>query len=111
MSILIYGIAVMLWFVIVGWLTSDKSMAPWIKDDERVTVIKYKTIVQSWSTVFLFCISTSLTKRLGMSAEQWPYLQNPIASVLKEYVQIQILVLLVVTYVLFYIVNSRKLNA
>lgn len=91
---------------------SDKTANPWITDDERETKIKQKAIIASWSGVFIFCTINLLNKWLGVgTSDASPYLPTPVATILKENVELQILFMLFITYGIFYVYYRRKLSA
>ncbi|MGH0428798.1 phosphoglycerate mutase [Bacillus hominis] len=88
-------IGMIIWGYINGFFSSDKTANPWITDDERETKIKQKAIIASWSGVFMFCIINLLNKWLGLSAsDKSPYLPDPFSAILKEHVELQVLLML-----------------
>ncbi|MGU9541331.1 phosphoglycerate mutase [Bacillus cereus] len=90
----------------------DKTANPWITDDERETKIKQNAITASWSGVFMFCTISLLNKWLGLNTnDKSPYLPDPIAAILKENVELQVLLMLFVMYGIFYLHYRRKLSA
>lgn len=100
------------WGYINGFFSSDKTANPWITDDERETKIKQKAITASWSGVFMFCTISLLNKWLGLSTnDKSPYLPDTIAAILKENVELQVLLMLFVMYGIFYLHYRRKLSA
>ncbi|AIW83253.1 putative membrane protein [Bacillus mycoides] len=95
-----------------GFFNSDKTANPWITDDERETKIKQKAIIASWSGVFIFCIINLLNKWLGSgTSDTSPYLPSSVTTILKENVELQVLLMLFITYGLFYLYYRRKLSA
>ncbi|MGN4424279.1 phosphoglycerate mutase [Bacillus cereus group sp. MYBK30-1] len=95
-----------------SFFNSDKTANPWITDDEREAKIKQKAIIASWSGVFIFCIINLLNKWLDLGAsEKSPYLPDPFGAILKENVELQVLLMLFITYGIFYLYYRRKLSA
>lgn len=112
MKWIIVFIGMIVWGYINGFFSSDKTANPWITDDERETKIKQKAITASWSGVFMFCTISFLNKWLGLSInDKSPYLPDPIAAILKENVELQVLLMLFVMYGIFYSHYRRKLSA
>lgn len=112
MKWIIVFIGMIVWGYINGFFSSDKTANPWITDDERETKIKQKAIAASWSGVFMFCTISLLNKWLGLSTnDKSPYLPDPIAPILKENVELQVLLMLFVMYGIFYLHYRRKLSA
>lgn len=111
MKWIIVFIGMIVWGYINGFFSSDKTANPWITDDERETKIKQKAITASWSGVFIFCTISLLNKWLGLSTnDKSPYLPDPIAAILKENVELQVLLILFVMYGIFYLHYRRKLS-
>ncbi|MGE6595564.1 phosphoglycerate mutase [Bacillus proteolyticus] len=112
MKWIIIFLGIIIWGYINGFFISDKTANPWITDDERKTKIKQKAIIASWSGVFIFCIMNLLNKWLGLeTSDTSPYLPDPVATIFKENVELQILLMLFITYGLFYLYYQRKLSA
>ncbi|HHK5546622.1 TPA: phosphoglycerate mutase [Bacillus thuringiensis] len=112
MKWIIVFIGMIVWGYINGFFSSDKTANPWITDDERETKIKQKAITASWSGVFMFCTISLLNKWLGLSTnDKSPYLLDPIAAILKANVELQVLLMLLVMYGIFYLHYRRKLSA
>lgn len=112
MKWIIVFIGMIVWGYINGFFSSDKTANPWITDDERETKIKQKAITASWSGVFMFCTISLLNKWLGLSTnDKSPYLPDTIAAILKENVELQVLLILFVMYGIFYLHYRRKLSA
>ncbi|ACK60746.1 MULTISPECIES: hypothetical protein [Bacillus] len=112
MKWIIVFIGMIVWGYINGFFSSDKTANPWITDDERETKIKQKAITASWSGVFMFCTISLLNKWLGLSTnDKSPYLPDTIAAILKENVELQVLLMLFVMYGIFYLHYRRKLSA
>ncbi|AFQ28243.1 phosphoglycerate mutase [Bacillus sp. 22475] len=112
MKWIIVFIGMIVWGYINGFFSSDKTANPWITDDERETKIKQKAITASWSGVFMFCTISLLNKWLGLSTnDKSPYLPDPIAAILKENVELQVLLMLFVMYGIFYLHYRGKLSA
>ncbi|MGN4559130.1 phosphoglycerate mutase [Bacillus cereus group sp. MYBK5-2] len=111
MKWIIVFIGMIVWGYINGFFSSDKTANPWITDDERETKIKQKAITASWSGVFMFCTISLLNKWLGLSTnDKSPYLPDTIAAILKENVELQVLLMLFVMYGIFYLHYRRKLS-
>lgn len=112
MKWIIVFIGMIVWGYINSFFSSDKTANPWITDDERETKIKQKAITASWSGVFMFCTISLLNKWLGLSTnDKSPYLPDTIAAILKENVELQVLLMLFVMYGIFYLHYRRKLSA
>ncbi|KAA0787639.1 phosphoglycerate mutase [Bacillus sp. BB56-3] len=112
MKWIIVFIGMIVWGYINGFFSSDKTANPWITDDERETKIKQKAITASWSGVFMFYTISLLNKWLGLSTnDKSPYLPDPIAAILKENVELQVLLMLFVMYGIFYLHYRGKLSA
>ena len=61
---------------------------------------------------FMFCTISLLNKWLGLSTnDKSPYLPDTIAAILKENVELQVLLMLFVMYGIFYLHYRRKLSA
>lgn len=112
MNWVIYFIGMIIWGYINGFFTSDKASTPWMKDDERETKIKQKAISASWSAVFMFCIISLFNKLLGLSGGgKSPYLPDPLATILKENVELQVLLILFLMYGMYYLYYRKKMSA
>ncbi|MEC3378943.1 phosphoglycerate mutase, partial [Bacillus cereus] len=58
------------------------------------------------------CTISLLNKWLGLNTiDKSPYLPDPIAAILKENVELQVLLMLFVMYGIFYLHYRRKLSA
>ncbi|NGP45575.1 hypothetical protein G4V62_11655 [Bacillaceae bacterium SIJ1] len=101
--ILSYLIIPIIWMVIVGWFTGNKgllfkSYQP--DDDERKQLIKQKAIVQSWSTLLLVLLLNTVLKLLNIGTT----MEGQI------YPELFYVVILLGSYVVFYLVNFRKMS-
>ena len=111
MKWIIVFIGMIVWGYINGFFSSDQTANPWITDDERETKIKQKQLRQA-GRCFMFCTISLLNKWLGLSTnDKSPYLPDPIAAILKENVELQVLLMLFVMYGIFYLHYRRKLSA
>ncbi|KEK26281.1 hypothetical protein [Bacillus gaemokensis] len=111
MKWLIALIGMIIWGYINGFFSSDKTANPWIKDDEREQQIKHKAIIASWSGIFMFCMISLFNKLLGLGGgEKSPYLPDPLATILKENVELQVLLTLFILYGVFYLYYRKKMS-
>lgn len=102
--IIIFIVVPILWMAIVGFFTGNKDYFLGSNDDERKRSIKQKSVVQSWSTVLLFLLTNFLYDYFNLFDER-------LADVAVVYPELLYLIILVVSYFIFYVINNRKMSA
>ncbi|QST00028.1 hypothetical protein IMZ31_18545 [Pontibacillus sp. ALD_SL1] len=101
--VLIYIIIPIIWILVIGWLTGSRDFFFGPKDDERKQSIKQKAVIQSWATLFLFLLTNFLFDvlipdgRLGGGGLIYP--------------ELFYLTILFLSYVVFYLLNMKKMSA
>lgn len=100
MEFLIYSLLTILILILAGWFTGTKEYVWGPKNDERKQLIKQKSIVQSWVTVFLALLSNLVGQYLHIGPQQM--------NVSPECFY---LILLIVSYIVFYIFNTKQMSA
>ncbi|TGA97857.1 hypothetical protein E4665_10690 [Sporolactobacillus shoreae] len=85
------------------WLTGDGLIFSGRDADERKRAIKYKSIVGSWTAVLALLIVDFL--------QDFFRLRSPLHYPPIKYPELFYLILAVVCYFIFYIINSRKMRA
>ena len=73
-------------------------------DDERKKVIKQKSIVQSWTTIFLFLLTNFLFDLFNLQDES-------LSDSTFFIPELFYLIILVVSYFIFLIINNKKMSA
>ena len=104
MTFVVFVIIAILWMAIVGYFTGSKDYFMGSNDDERKRSIKQKSVVQSWSTVLLFLLTNFLYDYFNLFDER-------LADVPFVYPELLYLIILVVSYFIFFIINNRKMSA
>lgn len=94
----------LVFILIIGYFTGSKEFITGPNDDERKKVIKQKSIVQSWITIFLFLLTNFLYDLFN--------LQNERLSDSTFFIpELFYLIILVVSYFIFFIINNKKMSA
>lgn len=105
MSILLTNLVVpIIWLVVIGWLSGSKEFIFKPKEDERKEWIKQKAVVQSWATVILFLLSNFLFDFFEVGDPRLEGMKT-------QYPELFYLVVLLLSYYIFYFMNSRKVSA
>ncbi|SET16307.1 hypothetical protein SAMN05421676_10389 [Salinibacillus kushneri] len=102
--VLIYIVIPILWMLIIGWFTGSKAFFFGPKDDERKQSIKQKTIIQSWATLFLFLLTNFLFDLFDLRDARLDQVEF-------VYPELLYLLILVLSYVVFYWINTKKMSA
>lgn len=102
--IIIFLIIPILWMIIVGYFTGSKDHFFGPNDDERQRSIKHKSVVQSWSTVLLFLFTNFLFDFFNLHDER-------LADTPFVFPELFYLIILVVSYFVFLVINNRKMSA
>jgi hypothetical protein len=103
MQLLVQLIVILLWIVSIGWITGKKSYPIGPNDDERKQSIKSKSIIQSWTTLLLFLVTNYLFGVFNVN--------EPSGSISSTNLELFYIILALVTYFIFYFVNSKKMSA
>ncbi|MFD3446691.1 hypothetical protein ACFDTO_19015 [Microbacteriaceae bacterium 4G12] len=93
-----------IFFVAVGWFTGSKEYIFAPNDDERKRSIKQKAIIQSWITVLLFLFSNLVMDLFQLRDAR-------LNEIPLKYPELSYLIVAVVSYFIFYIINSRRMSA
>lgn len=101
--VFIYIVIPIIYMVIIGWLTGSRDFFFGPKDDERKQKIKQKAVLQSWATVFLFLLTNLL-----FDVFIWDSRFSGEGFVHPE---LFYLVILFLSYGLFYLLNAKKMSA
>lgn len=103
-SFFIHLIIPVIWLFIVSWFTGSKDYVFQTNDDERKHKIKQIAIVQSWATLILFFITNFLLNFFHMNDKR-------LDNVPLVYPELGYIVVAVVSYFIFFIINNRKMSA
>ncbi|ASF40676.1 hypothetical protein CEH05_16555 [Halobacillus halophilus] len=93
-----------IWLAVVGWLSGSKDFIFKPKEDERKEWIKQKAVVQSWATLILFLLSNFLFDFFNVGDPR-------LEGFKMQYPELFYLAILLVSYIIFYIMNGRKVSA
>ncbi len=105
MSLFLTNLVVpLIWLAVVGWLSGSKDFLFKPKEDERKEWIKQKAVVQSWATLILFLLSNFLFDFFNVGDPRLEGFQM-------QYPELFYLAILLVSYIIFYIINGRKVSA
>lgn len=102
MKFIISLLIVLIFIVIIGFFTGSKEYIMGPNNDERKKAIKQKSIVQSWSTLFLFLLSNFLYDLFNLTDSRLPDFAFP---------ELFYLGVLVVSYFIYLKINNRKMSA
>ncbi|WP_175990136.1 hypothetical protein [Bacillus sp. Marseille-Q1617] len=103
MQLLVQLIVILLWIVSIGWITGKKSYPIGPNDDERKRSIKSKSIIQSWTTLLLFLVTNYLFGVFNVN--------EPEVSMSDTNLELFYIILALITYFIFYLINSKKMSA
>ncbi|QWC22533.1 hypothetical protein KJK41_20135 [Bacillus haikouensis] len=103
MQLFVQLIVILLWIVSIGWITGKKSYPIGPNDDERKRSIKSKSIIQSWTTLLLFLVTNYLFGVFNIN--------EPAGSISETNLELFYIILALITYFIFYLVNSKKMSA
>ncbi|GEL66609.1 hypothetical protein MPS01_07640 [Marinilactibacillus psychrotolerans] len=102
MKIVISIISVLIFIGFYGFSTGSKKYIIGPNDDERKRTIKQKSIIQSWSTLFIFLLSNFLYDLFNLRDSRLSAIKFP---------ELFYLIVLVVSYFIFLRINNRKMSA
>lgn len=91
----------LVFIVIVSYFTGSKDLP---NDDERKKIIKQKSIVQSWMTILLFLLTNFFYDLFNLYDER-------ISDSSFVFPELFYLIILVVSYFIFLLINNRKMSA
>lgn len=94
----------LVFIVIVSYFTWSKDFIIGPNDDERKKVIKQKSIVQSWMTILLFLLTNFFYDLFNLYDER-------ISDSSFVFPELFYLIILVVSYFIFLLINNRKMSA
>jgi hypothetical protein len=103
MQFFVQLIVILLWVVSIGWITGKKSYPIGPNDDDRKRSIKSKSIIQSWTTLLLFLVTNYLFGVFKVN--------ESVGNIESTNLELFYIILALVTYFIFYVVNSRKMSA
>ncbi|SFL99379.1 hypothetical protein SAMN04487943_10682 [Gracilibacillus orientalis] len=105
MNLFITLIIVPLVFIaFIGYFTGSKEFILGPNDDERKKSIKQKSIVQSWATIFLFLLTNFLFDLFNLQDER-------LSDIPFVFPELFYLIILVVSYFIFLVINNKKISA
>ncbi|WP_270181135.1 hypothetical protein [Alkalihalobacillus sp. CinArs1] len=103
MEFLVITIAVVFVVLTIGLITGKKEFGVGPNDDERKRAIKNKSITQSWMTLVLFLLINFLTDLFNVNKE--------VAELSSANLELFYIVIAILSYLLFYVINSKKMSA
>lgn len=103
-SLILYFIVPILWLLIVSWFTGSKDYVFKTNDDERQQQIKQKAVVQSWATLILLFLTNFLLDVFQLRDER-------LADVPFVFPELLYLLVAVMSYFVFFMINTRKMSA
>ena len=103
MKFLTYLLIILIWILIVGWFTGSKDYIIGPNDDERKKAIKQKTVVQSWQALLLFLITNYFMNTFNINPE--------VKGLGPGSLELFYLIVSISTYIIFYIINIKKMSA
>jgi hypothetical protein len=104
MKFLISIITVLLFIIIIGFFTGSKEFIVGPNDDERKKLIKQKSIVQSWATILLFLLTNFLFDLFNLYDER-------LSDTAFVFPELFYLIILIVSYFIFLVINNKKMSA
>lgn len=103
-SLLLYIVALSIFFV-TGWLTrSDEYGVSSKKDEARSQLIKYKAIVSSWVLLISFFVINFVFDFFNLNDER-------LAILPFKYPELLYLFIAIISYFIFYWIYRRKMSA
>ncbi|WP_100332624.1 hypothetical protein [Bacillus xiapuensis] len=102
--VLAYIVIPIMWILIVGWLTGSSEFLFGPKDDERMKTIKQKAVIQSWATLFLFLLTNFLFDLFDLKDARLDQVEF-------VYPELIYIIILVLSYFVFYWINTKKMSA
>ena len=94
----------LVFIIIIGYFTGSKEFILGPNDDERKKSIKQKSIVQSWVTIFLFLLTNFLFDLFNLQDER-------LSDITFVFPELFYLIILVVSYIIFFVINNKKMSA
>ena len=94
----------LVFIIIIGYFTGSKEFILGPNDDERKKSIKQKSIVQSWVTIFLFLLTNFLFDLFNLQDER-------LSDITFVFPELFYLIILVVSYIIFLVINNKKMSA
>ncbi|MBU8790547.1 hypothetical protein [Oceanobacillus caeni] len=104
MKIFFMLIILLVYISIIGYFTGSKDYFLGPNDDERKKVIKQKSVVQSWSTILLFLLTNFLFDLFNLHDER-------LSEAPFVFPELFYLIILILSYFIFLLINSRKMSA
>ncbi len=103
MQFFIQVLVIALWVASIGWITGKKEYPVGPNDDERKKMIKDRSMIQSWLTLLLFLLTNFLFDRFNINED--------VPSLSSANLELFYLIVALISYFIFYLINSRKLSA
>ncbi|MEH7239576.1 hypothetical protein [Bacillus sp. JJ1562] len=94
----------LIFIIIIGYFTGSKEFILGPNDDERKKLIKQKSIVQSWATIFLFLLTNFLFDLFNLQDER-------LSDINFVFPELFYLIILVVSYFIYLVINNKKMSA
>ncbi|MFS0824738.1 hypothetical protein [Bacillus sp. 1P02SD] len=94
----------LIFIIIIGYFTGSKEFILGPNDDERKKLIKQKSIVQSWATIFLFLLTNFLFDLFNLQDER-------LSEINFVFPELFYLIILVVSYFIYLVINNKKMSA
>ncbi|GIO22874.1 hypothetical protein [Oceanobacillus sp. J11TS1] len=94
----------LVFIIIIGYFTGSKEFILGPNDDERKKSIKQKSIVQSWVTIILFLLTNFLIDLFNLQDER-------LSDITFIFPELFYLIILVVSYFIFLVINNKKMSA
>lgn len=103
MQLLIQGVVVIIWIFLAGFLTGNRDYPFGKSDDERKREIKKRSITQSWLTVLLFLVINVLYGLFNV--------RGGVTEISNTNLELFYIGIAILSYIMFYGINSRKMSA
>lgn len=94
----------LVFIIIIGYFTGSKEFIVGPNDDERKKLIKQKSIVQSWATILLFLLTNFLYDLFNLYDER-------LSDTTFVFPELFYLIILIVSYFIFLVINNKKMSA
>ena len=104
MNLLISFLILLVFISTIGYFTGNKEFIVGPSDDERKKLIKQKSIVQSWATIFLFLLTNFLYDLFNLRDDR-------LSDTDFIFPELLYLIILVVSYFIFLVINNKKMSA
>lgn len=101
---IMFVVVPLVFIIIIGYFTGSKEFIVGPNDDERKKLIKQKSIVQSWATILLFLLTNFLFDFFNLYDER-------LSDTTFVFPELFYLIILIVSYFIFLVINNKKMSA